>query len=111
MALPGAADVLHPAAYGIARLACRAQDPARFLQMLRALAGKPVFTLEEHVLRGGFGSQVNAWYAQHGLPPVAGAFGLPDRFMAHGDRASLLAECGLDAESIALKIIKGETAA
>ncbi len=80
-------------------------------QMLRALAGKPVFTLEEHVLRGGFGSQVNAWYAQHGLPPVAGAFGLPDRFMAHGDRASLLAECGLDAESIARKIIKGETAA
>lgn len=80
-------------------------------QMLRALAGKPVFTLEEHVLRGGFGSQVNAWNAQHGLPPVAFAFGLPDRFTAHGDRASLLAECGLDAESIARKIIKGETAA
>ncbi len=80
-------------------------------QMLRALTGKPVFTLEEHVLRGGFGSQVNAWYAQHGLPPAAFAFGLPDRFMAHGDRASLLAECGLDAESIARKIIKGETVA
>ncbi len=82
-------------------------------EMLKNLAGTPLFTLEEHVLRGGFGSQVNQWNAQNGLPPVTQAFGLPDRFVGHGDRKSLLQECGLSAEEIAETIVhklKGDTA-
>ena len=61
-------------------------------------------TIEENVLAGGAGSLVNsALQAQRILMPVLN-IGLPDSFVEQGTREELLAICGLDAQSIAVKI-------
>jgi len=61
-------------------------------------------TLEENVIMGGAGSAVNE-YLQAQAQPVLN-LGLPDRFVEHGDTATLLAKCGLDAEGIVHAIKK-----
>ncbi|MBQ8082333.1 MAG: 1-deoxy-D-xylulose-5-phosphate synthase [Clostridia bacterium] len=66
----------------------------------------PYYTLEEHSLIGGFGSQVAAWCVEHDVRPPARLFGIPDRFIAHGDREALLKDAGLDAGTIAEAIQK-----
>jgi 1-deoxy-D-xylulose-5-phosphate synthase len=58
-------------------------------------------TIEENVLAGGFGSAV--------LEHVAGRvevvrFGVPDAFVAHGDRALLLRDVGLTPEAVAAAV-------
>ena len=61
-------------------------------------------TLEENVIAGGAGSAVNNYLqAQRILMPVLN-IGLPDSFVEQGTREELLANCGLDAQSIADKI-------
>jgi len=58
-------------------------------------------TVEDNVLAGGAGSAVNealAAMAEHGTGVLN--LGLPDRFVAHGTREELLAECGLDVAGI-----------
>ena len=61
-------------------------------------------TLEENVIAGGAGSAVNNYLqAQRILMPVLN-IGLPDSFVEQGTREELLANCGLDAPSIADKI-------
>ena len=67
--------------------------------------GKPVFTLEEHVLQGGFGSAVLEAAAEMGERPFVTRFGVEDRYIQHGDHKHLLAEVGLDDESILHRIL------
>ena len=62
-----------------------------------------VVTVEDNVLRGGFGEgfaaeNVNAPYDILNI-------GIPDRFIEHGDIASLRKECGIDAGSICTGVI------
>ena len=73
-------------------------------KLLREIADKPVFTLEEHVRTGGFGAAVCAYMAEKHLP-VPKVFALPDAFVTHGSRAILLDECGLSPEKIVREII------
>ena len=65
--------------------------------------GRPVVTVEDHSVAGGFGSVVLEAAQEMGLD--AGRMvrlGIPpDRFIAHGSRAGQLAECGYDATGIA----------
>ncbi|HEX9627206.1 MAG TPA: 1-deoxy-D-xylulose-5-phosphate synthase [Acidiferrobacterales bacterium] len=63
-------------------------------------------TLEENTVRGGAGSAVNEVLAAAGLPPARLNLGLPDRFIEHGERDELLAECGLDAASVKRAILQ-----
>ncbi|WP_017901811.1 1-deoxy-D-xylulose-5-phosphate synthase [Pseudomonas asplenii] len=57
-------------------------------------------TLEEGCVMGGAGSAcVEAMLAGDTLRPVL-QLGLPDSFIDHGERAALLAECGLDGAGI-----------
>ena len=63
-----------------------------------------VVTLEENVLRGGFGQAVGAFLLDHGYRGAFKALGIPDRFVTHGDLPSLLREIGLDVESVAASI-------
>jgi 1-deoxy-D-xylulose-5-phosphate synthase len=57
-------------------------------------------TIEENVIMGGAGSAINEYLqAQANSIPVLN-LGLPDRFIDHGQSATLLAECGLNAEGI-----------
>ena len=74
--------------------------------LLRAVADKPVFTLEEHVHTGGFGAAVCAFCAAEHLNAPAKVFALPDAFIPHGSRGRLLEDCGLSAEQIAAQICK-----
>ncbi len=74
--------------------------------MLREIADKPVFTIEEHVRTGGFGAAVCEFMADNGLPAPAKIFALPDAFITHGSRAILLDKCGLSQETITEDIIK-----
>ena len=64
----------------------------------------PVFTLEEHVRLGGFGSAVVEYAALAGLRPRIRLLAVGDRFVQHGDHRHLLQDVELDDESIARTI-------
>ncbi len=61
-------------------------------------------TLEENVVIGGAGAEVARSLEEQGLNTRLLRLGLPDRFTEHGDSATLLAQLGLDAKSIAEKV-------
>lgn len=65
-----------------------------------ALTHEALVTLEENVVMGGAGSAVAEALAKLGIVRPILHLGLPDRFVEHGDRALLLARCGLDAAGI-----------
>ena len=73
--------------------------------LLKEVAGKPVFTLEEHVRTGGFGAAVGGFYAQHAMPAPVKCFALPDEFVTHGERGLLLDKLGLSADKITADIL------
>ena len=61
-----------------------------------------IYTLEEHVLAGGFGSAVTELLTEKGPAGVQiKRFGLPDTFVEHGSPALLRARYGLTAEQVA----------
>jgi 1-deoxy-D-xylulose-5-phosphate synthase len=68
--------------------------------------GRPVLTLEDHSVTGGFGSAVAETAARLGINTKdLHIIGIPaDRFIVHGSRAGQLAECGLDAAGIAAAV-------
>ncbi len=60
-----------------------------------------VFTLEENVVAGGFGSGVLEFAAARGpFPARVLTCGLPDRFISHGPPAALRRDLKLDADGI-----------
>ncbi|MCG3089030.1 1-deoxy-D-xylulose-5-phosphate synthase [Sporosarcina cyprini] len=65
-------------------------------------AGKPIITLEEAVLAGGFGSAVIE-YAHDTLkdPAPIRRMGIPDQFIEHGNVDKLLEEIGMTSENLA----------
>lgn len=65
----------------------------------------PVFTLEEHVLMGGFGSAVLEYAAASQAKVQIVPIAVPDCFVQHGDHKHLLRDVHLDDESIAERII------
>lgn len=59
-----------------------------------------IVTIEENAIMGGAGAAVmEALQAMHIATPTL-CLGLPDHFIEHGDHATMLAECGLDASGI-----------
>ena len=63
-------------------------------------------TTEENVVMGGAGSAVAECLAELALIKRVLHLGLPDRFVEHGDPATLLARCGLDAAGIEAAVRK-----
>jgi len=63
-------------------------------------------TVEENALQGGAGSAVLECLAAANLPVACLNLGLPDRFVEHGERNELLAECGLDAGGVRRAILR-----
>ena len=63
-----------------------------------------IVTLEEGAIGGGAGSACLEALALAGIQVPSLLLGLPDRFVDHGDHASLMKECGLDAAGIAQSI-------
>ncbi len=71
--------------------------------LVRVLGGRrPVITVEDHSLQGGFGSAVLEHAVSHNLPTSGIVrLGIPDRLIGHATRAQQLAEVGLDEQGIA----------
>ncbi|MEJ5277626.1 MAG: transketolase C-terminal domain-containing protein, partial [Thermogemmata sp.] len=70
--------------------------------LLRVVETVPlVITVEEGTLEGGFGSALLEAANAAGLDTrnIVRA-GLPDRFIEHGERGELLADCGLSVEHL-----------
>jgi 1-deoxy-D-xylulose-5-phosphate synthase len=63
-----------------------------------------IVTLEEGAIGGGAGSACLEALALAGIQVPSLLLGLPDRFIDHGDHASLMKECGLDAAGITQSI-------
>ena len=75
-------------------------------EILRHLAERhhTLFTLEEHVLRGGFGSVVLEYAADMNISfSRIVRFGVPDEFQSTGGRDQLLKDCGLTVENVSEK--------
>lgn len=71
-------------------------------ELLREVAGRfdRVLTVEDGVIRGGAGSAVENWFAEHGYAVRIRRLGIGDGFVEHGTPAELYALCGYDAEGI-----------
>ncbi len=73
---------------------------------LQALHQHPFFTLEEHMLTGGFGAYVCLYCREHGLTQPSGCFAVEDRYLPHGGHEKLLEEAGLTPEQIASRMLE-----
>ncbi len=70
-----------------------------------------VFTLEEHMINGGFGEYVTRVCKDRGWTVPVRCFGVGDTYIQHGDHEHLMRDAGLDAETVAdaiLRAVKGE---
>jgi 1-deoxy-D-xylulose-5-phosphate synthase len=78
------------------------------VELLRQLAASHDYlvTVEEGSIMGGAGAAVAEALAAEGIVKPLLMLGLPDRFIDHGDPATLLAGVGLDAKGIAASITK-----
>ena len=65
---------------------------------------KAVIIFEEGIKKGGVGSAVLEFAAQHGYSIPINTEGIDDRFVSHGKTFDLLNEIGLDAETISNKL-------
>ncbi|MDR1592304.1 MAG: 1-deoxy-D-xylulose-5-phosphate synthase [Prevotellaceae bacterium] len=65
-----------------------------------------IFTVEDGVINGGFGSAVAEYLCAKGLTLSIIRIGIPDRFIEHGTPAELYRMLGMDAEGIAQTVIK-----
>jgi len=104
-----AAEMLSGEGIEVGVVAARFVKPMDEAMVREALVGgRPVVTLEDHSVSGGFGSAVLETAQMLGLDASSLVrVGLPaDRFIAHGSRAGQLAECGLDATGIATTLLR-----
>ena len=96
----GAADLLAREGLSVEVVNARFINPLD-MALLETLSNKFkfIFTVEEGIIDGGFGSQVESAIAR----PV-NKIGLPREFITHGKREILLDKFGLSASAIAAKI-------
>jgi len=59
-----------------------------------------VITVEDGILKGGFGSAVVEFMSDHGYNAQVRRLGIPDYFVEQGTQEELIAECGFDAKGI-----------
>ena len=72
------------------------------------LAGIPkeafVFTLEEHMVTGGFGEYITRICREHGYTVPRICFGVDDIYIQHGNHDLLMKDAGLDTVSVSARI-------
>ena len=61
---------------------------------------KFIVTIEDGVLKGGMGSAILEYMADHGYNPTVRRIGIPDHFVQHGTLDELYQICGMDATNI-----------
>jgi 1-deoxy-D-xylulose-5-phosphate synthase len=65
---------------------------------------KHIITVEDGILKGGFGSAVIEYMADNGYNADIRRLGIPDYFVEQGTQEELYRECGYDAEGIELAV-------
>ncbi|MDI6704316.1 MAG: 1-deoxy-D-xylulose-5-phosphate synthase [bacterium] len=103
MVYPGLAAVRKLQEFGInvTLVNCRFVKPLDEDLILRlAKTTGRVVTLEDHVIKGGFGSAIIELLVAKGICAKIKCIGLPDRFIEHGGVAELHERYGLDADGI-----------
>lgn len=66
-----------------------------------AHAGRPIVTMEEACVAGGFGSSVMEWFVAHNLTcPAIRMMGVPDAYIEHGSVKDQRREAGLTVEQL-----------
>ncbi|MFC1651380.1 transketolase C-terminal domain-containing protein, partial [Candidatus Latescibacterota bacterium] len=68
--------------------------------------GKPVFTVEENSIAGGFGTAVMEYCSMNCISGNISIIGVPDKFTDQAERSRLLSIYKLDAPSIAETVKK-----
>lgn len=61
---------------------------------------RKIVTVEDGILKGGFGSAVIEFMCDNGYVAEVRRLGIPDYFVEHGTQEELIRECGFDPESI-----------
>ena len=71
-------------------------------RIMQEVAGKKcdIVTVEDASIKGGLGSAVIEWLADHGLSRRVRRIGVPDKFVPHGTPAQLYELCGMDSDAI-----------
>jgi 1-deoxy-D-xylulose-5-phosphate synthase len=67
---------------------------------------KVVVTIEEGVIKGGFGDGVISWLSENDYKGSTKRMGLPDAYIEHGPRNLLLQELGLDSDGLVSAVSK-----
>jgi 1-deoxy-D-xylulose-5-phosphate synthase len=63
-----------------------------------------IITVEDGCLEGGMGSAVLEFMADNNYSAQVVRLGIPDEVIEHGEQPELWADCGIDANSIAVKV-------
>lgn len=66
---------------------------------------KKIITVEDGMLKGGFGSAILEFMADNGYKATVKRLGIPDFFIEQGSQEELIKECGFDTEGI-IKTVK-----
>jgi 1-deoxy-D-xylulose-5-phosphate synthase len=72
---------------------------------------KKIITIEDGILKGGFGSSIIEFMSDNGYNSKVIRLGIPDYFVEHGTQDELIAECGFDVEGImkTIRELEGKT--
>lgn len=105
-ALDVAAEIEHKHGKRLAVVNARFAKPLDERTLKREFGRQPViFTLEDHVVAGGFGSAVAEHAVQHGLEASKlELIGIDDHWVDHGQRIEALAMAGLDVPSLITRV-------
>lgn len=95
-----AAEVLKSKGYAVGVINARFVKPLD-TRVLQDIADRPIITVEENTLRGGFGTAVREILSSN--TPILN-IGIEDEFVSHGARSKLLQIYGLTGETIADKV-------
>tara|TARA_B100001175_G_C19495744_1_gene635185 strand:- start:2069 stop:2416 length:348 start_codon:yes stop_codon:yes gene_type:complete len=78
--------------------------------MLKKLANNhdTFITIEEGMLRGGFGSSILEYFSKNNISNTLKMIGIDDKFSKHGANSELFKDEGLDVDSI-IGVIKEST--
>lgn len=78
-------------------------DEALLLDLAKSV--DHIFTIEEHMIHGGFGSAVLEFLSANGVTTPTTVLALPDTFIEHGKREHMLDEAGLTAPRIVQRVL------
>jgi 1-deoxy-D-xylulose-5-phosphate synthase len=100
-----AAEILKAAGVDATVVNARFVKPLdRKLLVWAAKKHRVIFTVEEGVIAGGFGSAVEELLDREGVATPVKRIGFPDEFIEHGSREQMLEKYGLTAEGIASSV-------